>query len=101
MSLDKSYHVYMLACANGRFYVGSSSNLELRLAQHDRGYFRDCYTFDKRPLKLVWSQAFPDPDQMVEAERRLKSWSQAKKIALMNGEFHLLPGLAKKPRKDD
>ena len=85
----------MLACANGRFYVGSTSNLELRIAQHDKGYFKGCYTFDKRPVKLVWSQKFSHPEDMVAAEQKLKKWSQAKKVALMCGDVHLLPGLAR------
>ena len=97
--MEEEYRVYMLACANGRFYVGSTSNLEQRLAQHERGYFPKCYTYHKRPVKLVWSQDFPEPGQMVEAERKLKKWSSAKKKALMNGDLHLLPGLSKKKPK--
>ena len=40
-----TYHVYVLKCADGSFYTGSSSNLAQRIAQHERG------TYPKQLLK--------------------------------------------------
>ena len=30
-------YMYILRCANGKYYTGSTKNLELRLAQHQAG----------------------------------------------------------------
>ena len=47
--------VYMLECADGSFYVGSTRDtLEARIVQHDAGVFGG-YTASRRPVRLVWS----------------------------------------------
>ncbi len=81
------FWTYMLECADGSYYVGHSEDLEYRLAQHASGTFRNCYTYKRRPLRLIWSQAFPGRVEALEAERRIKGWSRAKKQALVAGDW--------------
>tara|TARA_Y100000815_G_C12939477_1_gene348635 strand:+ start:222 stop:368 length:147 start_codon:yes stop_codon:yes gene_type:complete len=45
---------------------------------------------------LVYYCEFTEPELAIEFEKRIKKWSQAKKEALINGEFEKLPNLAKK-----
>ena len=80
----KSYCVYILECADGSFYTGSTSNLSQRLAQHERKHFPTCYTASRLPVALVWSQDFADADEMVTAERKIKGWTRKKKITLID-----------------
>ncbi|MFC6216726.1 GIY-YIG nuclease family protein [Fodinicurvata halophila] len=76
-------HVYMLRCADGSYYVGLSTRpLEQRVAQHNAGVY-DGYTVRRRPVFLVWCQAFAQMDEAIATERRLKGWSRAKKEALI------------------
>ena len=94
------YSCYILECGDGSFYTGSTSNLELRIAQHEQAIFPKCYTASRRPIKLVWQQNFKNPDDMVAAERKLKGWSHPKKQALIDERFKLLSGLSKKKFND-
>ena len=94
-------YVYMLRCRDGSYYVGSAqTGLEKRLAQHEAGTY-DGYTRLRRPLELVFNQAFETITDALAAERQLKGWRRAKKEALIRGEFHLLPDLSRGPRAAD
>jgi putative endonuclease len=43
---------------------------------------------------LVWYQEFLEPNQAISFEKKIKKWSRAKKEAIINGEWDLLPILA-------
>jgi putative endonuclease len=88
--------VYMLECADGSFYVGSTRDtLEARIAQHDAGVFGG-YTASRRPVRLVWSEHFQRIVDAVAAERQIKGWSRAKKKALIAGDWEHLSHLARR-----
>jgi predicted GIY-YIG superfamily endonuclease len=86
--------VYILKCADGSYYTGKTQNIEKRIAEHQNGVFKG-YTFDRRPVILVYSQEFSSYLEAIQAERQIKGWSRAKKEALINGDFNLLHELAK------
>lgn len=90
-----AFYAYMLRCRDGSYYTGHSEDLEVRLAQHERGTFPDCYTYPRRPVTLVWSQDFPARDEALEAERRIKGWSRARKAALVAGDWERISLLAR------
>ena len=85
----------MLHCRGGAFYVGHTDHLEARIAQHHAGVIPG-FTADRRPVELVWSQAFPTRLEALEAERRIKGWSRAKRLALIRDDWQLISALAKK-----
>ena len=60
-----------------------TSNLEERLLQHHSGKYREAYTFNRRPVELMWVQQFTDPNTASELEKKLKGWSRKKKTALI------------------
>jgi len=82
-----AFHCYILRCSDGSYYTGQTEDLDVRLAQHERGAFDDCYTYTRRPVALVWSQDFGTRYEALEAERRIKGWSRAKKQALIAGDW--------------
>ncbi len=91
--------VYILRCSDGRYYVGTTrASLEERVAQHNAGTFGG-FTKRRRPVELVYSQAFQTAADAIAAERQLKGWSRAKKEALIRGDFTRLKRLAKRGRK--
>src|SRR3546814_776245 len=47
------------------------------------------------PVALVWSQEFPSRLEALEAERRIKGWSRAKKLALIRNDWATITTLAK------
>jgi putative endonuclease len=84
----KQYWVYMLECRDDSYYVGVSSDVDVRVAQHASGWDPACYTHHRRPVKLVYVQSFSTPDEAIFAEKRLKGWCRAKKRALIAGDWN-------------
>src|SRR6478735_9131573 len=77
-----AFWAYFLLCNDGSYYTGHTDNLDLRIGQHQTGAFEG-YTSKRRPVTLVWSQDFPSRLEALDAERRIKGWSRAKKEALI------------------
>ncbi len=88
-----SFFAYMLRCSDGSYYVGHTDDLEGRVGAHQSGLIPG-YTQKRRPVRLVWSQGFPERDQAFAAERRIKGWSRAKKEALIRGDWQAIQLLA-------
>ena len=89
-----TFWAYMLHCRGGAYYVGHTDHLEYRIGQHQSGLIAG-YTADRLPVTLVWSQEFPTRIEALEAERRIKGWSRAKKMALIRGDWDKISTLAK------
>ena len=95
-----SFWAYMLHCADRSFYVGQTDNLERRLGGHAAGEFKG-YTSTRLPVTLVWSQDFGTRLEALEAERKVKGWSRAKKLALIRGDWPLIVQLAQNRQDTD
>jgi putative endonuclease len=91
---------YVLRCADGSYYVGSSrlDALETRVSQHNLGTYGG-YTAQRRPVMLVYSAHFQDITDAIAFERQVKGWSRAKKEALIRGDFEALPELSRRKTK--
>jgi predicted GIY-YIG superfamily endonuclease len=89
-----TFWAYMLYTADRTFYVGHTDDLEKRVAQHEQGLVPG-YTSTRRPATLVWSESFPTRMEAREAERQIKGWGRAKKLALIRGDWPLISKLAK------
>jgi predicted GIY-YIG superfamily endonuclease len=89
-----TFWAYMLHCRGGYFYTGHTENLEIRIAQHQSGSVPG-FASQHRPIRLVWSQEFSTRVEALEAERRIKGWSRAKKMALIRGDWVKISALAK------
>ena len=81
-----AYHVYMLRCSDGSYYVGHTNDLEHRLAAHERGAIEG-YTLARRPVDLVFSDRFSTRLEAFHRERRIKGWFRARKEALIKGDW--------------
>lgn len=62
---------------------------------HNIGKYPNCYTFDKRPLELVFCQIFQDFDQAMLWEKKIKGWSRKKKLALIEERWEDLQKYSK------
>jgi putative endonuclease len=92
---------YILECADGSYYVGSTWDLERRVGQHNEGLGAE-YTKRRRPVRVVWSEQLPRIDDAYRLEKQIQGWGRAKRQALIDGRFDDLPRLAKtaKPSSD-
>ena len=84
------YFVYILKCKDNSFYTGFTNNLERRLYEHNAGLSKDSYTYDKRPVELVWYEMFTEPTQAILIEKKIKGWSRRKKQALIDEDWDKL-----------
>ncbi len=87
-------YMYILECADGSYYTGSTKNLELRLAQHQNGEGAN-HTKKHLPVKLVYFEEFNRIDEAFYREKQVQRWRREKKEALINGQHDRLPELAK------
>jgi len=60
----------------------------------------DCYTLDKRPVKLVFIEEFRSWPEAIEREVQVKRWSRKKKEALIKKDWESLKKLAKGKSKE-
>jgi len=87
--------MYMLECADGSYYVGSTKKLEHRLSEHQEGKGAK-YTSRRLPVKLVSSEEYEGVADAYYREKQVQNWSRAKREGLIHGTPELLPELAKK-----
>ncbi|MGH1563545.1 GIY-YIG nuclease family protein [Mumia sp. DW29H23] len=87
--------MYILECADGSYYVGSTRDIDRRLKQHSDGEGA-AYTRRRLPVALVYAAEFESVDEAFWWEKRVQRWSRAKREALIRGDYAALPALAKK-----
>jgi putative endonuclease len=87
-------YMYILECADGSYYVGSTKYLELRLLQHQSGEGAN-HTKKRLPVKLVYFEEFDRIDEAFYREKQVQGWSRKKKEALIKGEYDKLPQLSR------
>ena len=77
------YYVYILASQrNGTLYVGVTSDLPLRVAQHKEEVVEG-FTKKYAVHRLVYYEVYNDISEAIRREKRLKRWERAWKIALI------------------
>ena len=86
----KTYYVYILKCSDNLLYTGITNNVERRFNEHQKGLNKSCFTFNRRPLELIFYQVFNDVEQAIYFEKKIKKWSSKKKLALANEDFDML-----------
>ncbi len=83
--MSNTIHVYILRCADGSYYVGTTEDLKGRENAHNDGRGAK-YTFLRRPVQLVYSESYDSLEKAIERERQLKGWNRPKKKALIDGD---------------
>ena len=82
----KQFYVYMMSnWPRGVIYVGVTSAIQQRVVQHKLGDLPG-FTAKYRATKLVFAEPAPDATSAIRREKQIKSWSRAKKIALVESE---------------
>ncbi|MBT97405.1 MAG: endonuclease [Dehalococcoidia bacterium] len=67
------FYVYILRSErNGRYYIGSTGNLQNRVTQHNAGMTKSTKGF--RPWQLIYQEEFHSLSEARQRESKLKSW---------------------------
>jgi len=86
-------YLYILQCSDETYYTGSTRNLEKRLSEHQSGQAAN-YTKTRLPVTLVYQEYFLNRADAFYFEKKIKKWSHAKKKAMIENKWELLPKLS-------
>lgn len=78
------YWVYILRCADGTLYTGTTDDVERRAAVHNSGKGAK-YTRGRTPVTVVYREACPDKSAALRREWAVKRMSRAEKLRLIEG----------------
>ena len=77
---------YILRLKSGQLYIGSTTDLDRRFAEHTAGQACRSTKLDP-PVKVVYSESLPTFSDARKREAQIKRWSRAKKEALVAGDM--------------
>ncbi len=90
-----SAYMYILKCNDNSYYVGSTTNIELRIEEHKHGEGAE-YTKHRLPVELVYYEECLSIKDAFLREKQVQGWSRKKREALINGKYENLGKLSKK-----
>ena len=78
-----TYFTYILASQyRGTLYTGVTNDLQRRVSEHKFGCGGE-FSSKYKVGKLVWFEVFTTPGDAIRAEKTIKGWKRARKIALI------------------
>jgi putative endonuclease len=78
----REYHIYILASWTRVLYVGVTSNIRMRIAEHRAGKVRG-FSAQYRVTRLVYAESTPHVLVALAREKQIKGWARHKKLALI------------------
>lgn len=91
--MRKQFFVYIMASDNQTLYVGVTSHLTQRVAQHKAGTVAG-FSARYRTKKLVYFEEHASADDAFAREKQLKKWRREKKLGLIRTTNPSLDDLA-------
>ena len=81
--MNRTWYVYILECADGKFYIGIALDVQKRFKLHNQGLA--CrFTKYRHPVKLLYCEPWNDYYSARKRERELKGFTRDKKLALIS-----------------
>ena len=85
--MEKGGCVYFLTNhSNEVLYVGVTSNLKIRIQQHQTKEFSNSFTAKYNCNKLVFYELFSSIDEAIAREKNIKNWKREWKNELINSK---------------
>lgn len=76
-------YTYLLRCADGTLYCGWTNHLEERVQTHNEGKGAK-YTKCRRPVELVYYEAFETRQEAMRREVAIKKLTRREKLNLVH-----------------
>jgi len=77
------YFVYILKCADGTYYTGTTNNLTARVEAHNTKDTAAKYTKARRPVHLVYQEEASTKGAALSREYEIKQLTRAEKETLI------------------
>jgi putative endonuclease len=87
----ENWFTYILECSDKTFYIGTTNDIEKRLAKHNAGKGAK-YTRGRTPVKIRYTCSFDSRAEACKYEYELKQYSKKEKM-------NVIKKTIKKPRK--
>ena len=81
-TIPQVHFVYIVRCADGTLYTGYARDPSAREKVHNAGRGAR-YTCGRRPVRLVYSEAFQSRSDAMKREYEVKRWSRTRKEMLV------------------
>jgi putative endonuclease len=76
------YYIYILECCGGTLYVGSTNDVEKRVAVHNAGKGAK-YTRGRLPVNLLYTEVFETRGEALKREAKIKRLPRNQKLFLI------------------
>lgn len=80
--MEQGNFTYILKCSDGSLYTGWTNDLERRVKAHNTGKGAK-YTKSRRPVELVYFEAFSTKQEAMRREWEIKQLSRVEKCKLI------------------
>ncbi len=77
------WHAYILECADGTLYAGSTNDLARRVEEHNASPQGAKYTRARRPVTLRYATPCENRSAALKEELRIKALTRAQKLGLI------------------
>ncbi|GAA5134018.1 GIY-YIG nuclease family protein [Thalassotalea piscium] len=82
--MSKTWYVYLLRCSDNSLYTGITTDINLRLNQHNNcNKLGSKYTRARRPVKLVYNEIHENRSAASKRECQLKRLNKKQKEQLI------------------
>lgn len=78
----KTWYVYILRCADGTLYTGSTDDVKRRAEVHNSGKGAK-YTRGRRPVEVVYTESCESYSAALKREYAIKQLSRPEKLKLI------------------
>ena len=90
---QRNYYVYIMASRSLNLYTGVTNSIYRRALQHKRGEI-DGFTKHYNINRLAYYEIFHQIGAAIAREKQIKSWTRAKRLALIATKNPTWQGLA-------
>ncbi len=81
--METTAYVYIMASSFKKLYIGVTTRIEIRVAQHKRGSDLGSHTARYVIDKLVYFERFTSITAAIAREKQLKGWLRVRKLELI------------------
>ena len=82
---EKMYYVYIVQCSDDTLYTGIATELTRRIEEHNTSDKGAKYTRVRRPVRLVYQEAYPDRSAASKREYAIKkTMTRKEKLKLIS-----------------
>jgi putative endonuclease len=82
-SMETIAYVYIMASSFKKLYIGVTTQIEIRVAQHKRAAYPESHTARYVIDKLVYMERFTTVTAAIAREKELKGWLRVRKLELI------------------